>query len=118
MRCLDEARKKAWSAFSKIRKMNKKGQNAFDTLARLGVTIAVLAVVLVVAFLIVGEGQDQIVALDDVNESNSSTFSAGYNATVTLQDAMNDIPPWVPVIVITVVGAALLGLVAMFRKHT
>ena len=43
--------------------------------------------------------------------------SLAYNSTETLQNATDDVPGWIPLIVIAVIGAMLLGLVAMFRKN-
>ena len=40
-----------------------------------------------------------------------------YNASSKVQNATQDIPGWLPIIVITVIGALLLGLVAMFRRR-
>lgn len=39
-----------------------------------------------------------------------------YNATSDIQNATQDIPGWLPIIVITVIGALLIGLVARFRS--
>ena len=39
-----------------------------------------------------------------------------YNATGEIQNATQDIPGWLPIIIITVIGAILLGLVAYFRR--
>jgi hypothetical protein len=41
---------------------------------------------------------------------------AGYNSTLTLASAVDEIPGWVPLIIIAVVGIVMLGLVAMFRR--
>jgi len=41
--------------------------------------------------------------------------TAAYNATGTLQNATQDIPGWLPIIIITIIGAILIGLVARFR---
>lgn len=46
----------------------------------------------------------------------SFTTSAGYNSTITLANATQDLPGWVPLIVIAVIGTILLGLVALFRR--
>lgn len=50
---------------------------------------------------------------------NYSYKNATYatNGTGDVQNAMQDIPGWLPIIVITVIGAILLGLVANFRKQ-
>ena len=86
--------------------MNKKGQ-VFDQLSGLGVGIAGLAITLVVVFLIMSQTKA------------NATVAADTNATLavsTLQGAADDIPGWVPLVVIAVIGAILLGLVAMFRR--
>ena len=85
----------------------KKGQ-VFEQLAGLGVGIAALAITLVVVFLIMSQ------------TAANSTVAADANATAalqTLQNATDDIPGWVPLIVVAVIGAILLGLVALFRRR-
>jgi len=91
----------------KIFKMSKKGQ-VFDQLSGLGVGIAALAITLTVVFLILSE------------TAANSTVAADANASAAideLQNAADDIPGWVPLVVIAVVGAILLGLVALFRRR-
>ncbi len=86
--------------------LGKKGQ-VFENLSGLGVGIAALAIVLVVAFLILS------------NIESNSQVAADPNATRAvrvLADSADDIPDWVPLVVIAVVGAILLGLVAVFRQ--
>ena len=89
----------------KLASIGKKGQ-VFENLSNLGVGIAALSIVLVVAFLILSniEGNSQVVA--DANATR---------AVKTLADSADDIPDWVPLVVIAVVGAILLGLVAVFQ---
>ena len=90
--------------FSKLRKHTK---GVFNQLAALGVGIAALAITLVVVFLILSE------------TGANTTVAADTNATAavnTLSQAADDIPGLVPLIVIAVIGALLLGLVAMFRR--
>jgi len=91
-------------------RMNKKGQ-VFDNVGKLAIGVATLAIILVVAILIVSQGRDQIEEIEGV-QSNTS----GYNATFTLAEAIVDIPPWIPLIVIAGIGSILLSLVAMFRR--
>ncbi len=67
--------------------------------------LVVLGIVLAVSFLILSE------------LSSNSKVAADTNATagvVAVQNAMQDIPGWLPIIVITIIGALLIGLVAMF----
>ena len=40
-----------------------------------------------------------------------------YNATGEVQNATQSIPGWLPIIVITLIGAILIGLVSMFRNR-
>ena len=49
----------------------------------------------------------------DANRSGAKRTHA-WNGTTTTQEAMSDIPPWLPIIVITVIGSILIGLVALF----
>ena len=85
---------------------NKKGQ-VFEQLGGLGVGIASLVITLVVVFLILSQ------------TGANATVAADANATAavnTLSNAADDIPGWVPLIVIAVIGSILLGLVALFRR--
>jgi len=87
-------------------KMNKKG--VLDNLSALGVGIAGLAITLVVVFLILSQTAANTTVAADPNASA---------AIDTLQNATDDIPGWVPLIVIAFIGSILLGLVAMFRRR-
>lgn len=83
----------------------KKGQ-IFEQLGGLGVGIASLTITLVVVFLILSQ------------TGANTTVAADANATSAvnqLTSAAADIPGWVPLVVVAVIGAILLGLVAMFR---
>lgn len=76
-------------------------------LGALGVGVAVLAVTLVVVFLILSQvGANATVAAD----GNASA------AVTTLTSAVDDIPGWVPIVVITFIGALLLGMISLFRR--
>ena len=98
-----------------MKRLNKRGQ-VFSQLAGLGVGIATLAIVLVVAFLIMSQGKDQIGGIEGIDVSNATQCetSVACNATSTLQDAAGTIPGWIPLVVIAVIGSILLGLVALF----
>jgi len=87
-------------------KLDKKGQ-IFSQLSGLGVGIAGLAITLVVVFLIMSQTKANPTVAADVNATGALT---------TLQSAADDIPGWVPLVVIAVIGAILLGLVALFRR--
>ena len=167
---------------------NKKGQDTLETFGSLGIGIATLAILLIVTFLIIGQGEttaedntalttvtnQSVLGWDDnvtrttlgvasitvdsltctsvwngsngnvVGAANYSCTDAGiifvginttlawndtaivsytyknrsnaYNATITLANAVDSVPPWTPLIVIVVIGGTLLSLVAMIRK--
>jgi hypothetical protein len=96
-------------------KTNKKGQ-VFAQLAQLATGIAILAIVLVVTFLIISEGRSQACEIEGLTNCAGNTSSITVNATNTLAGAVDDIPSWIPLIVIAVIGSILLGLVGMFKR--
>lgn len=85
----------------------KRGQ-VFDQLGALGVGVAALAITLVVVFLIMSQLAANTTVTADANASA---------AVSTLQNAADTIPGWVPLVIIAVIGAILLGLVALFRRR-
>ena len=86
-------------------KLQKKA--AIDQLMPVVIALVSIGIMLVVGFLIMSEvaANDKVVA--DVN----ATAAVG-----DVQNAMSDIPGWLPIIVITIIGALLIGLVAFFRR--
>lgn len=85
---------------------NKRGQ-VMEQLGALGVGIAVLAITLVVVFVMLSQ------------TGANSTVAADGNATAavnTLSNAADDIPGWVPLVVIAVIGVLILGIVRMFQR--
>ncbi len=85
--------------------LNKKGQAVFAQLSSLSIGAVALAIVLVVVFLILSElaANGQVVA--DANATN---------AVADLQTATSIIPDFASIIIIAVVGAVLIGIVALF----
>ena len=90
-----------------MKKINKKGQ--IDALQPLIIALVVVGIVLVVAFLIF----DQIRAQATVIEG-ADTYST--NATDVVIAATDDIPGWLPIIIVVVIGALLIGLVNFLRR--
>ena len=86
--------------------MNKKGQ-VFDQLGALGIGIAGLVITLVVVFLILA----QVKANASVAADANSTLAVN-----TITTAAATIPNWISIVVITAIGALLIGMVAMFRR--
>ena len=97
-----------------MRKMNNKGQ--LDALQPLIVALVVIGIVLVVGFLIFAEVRDQVWEIDGLTAAVNDT-SYGYNATMEVTDAMADIPGWLPIIIVVVIGALLIGLVGFLRNQ-
>ena len=101
-----------------MKKLHKKGQ-VFEGMKALGIGIAALTITLVVTFLILSQGKEQITEIQSGTVANMGpeNGTSAYNATVTLEGAVEDIPGWVPLIVIAVIGSILLGLVALFKRR-
>lgn len=98
--------------------MKKKAQ-----LAQLGGMVTALvavAIVLVVGFLIMAQAFTQADALDtvaDFTNVSQCVWSATCNATQEVRGAMDDIPAWLPIIIVTMIGAILIGMVAYFKAR-
>ena len=87
-----------------LRKIGKRG--AIAELMPVVIALVSIGIMLVVGFLILSElGANTKVAAD-------TNATAGVKA---VQNAMQDIPGWLPIIVITIIGALLIGLVSYFR---
>lgn len=98
--------------------MKQKNGQAMATMQGLLVALAASVIVMAVMFLIIAQVRTQAIALDtDYNASNASTWDTAVNATETLQAAAATVPNWFPLIIIAVIGAALIGLVAMFGRR-
>ena len=87
-------------------KMNKKG--VLDQLGALGVGIASLVITLVVVFLIMAQLGTNTAVVADGNATAAVT---------SLTTAAAGIPTWVPIIIVTLIGGLLIGLVAFFRRN-
>ena len=90
---------------------NKKGQSVMDNLGSLAIGIATFAIVMVVTFLILANAQDQIVETQGALAGNTTAFNASQNLT----NATAGVIDWVPLIIIVVIGALILGLIKRFR---
>jgi len=83
---------------------SKKG--VIDNLLPVIISLVAIAVTLAVGFLILSSVKSNATVAADVNATAAITQT---------QTAMDDIPGWLPIIVITIIGALLIGLVALFR---
>ena len=86
----------------------KKGQ--VEALQPIIISLVSVAIVLVVGFLIMSQIKTQVISVGSVN-------STADNATETVITAMSDIPGWLPIIVIVMIGSLLIGLVAFFKSR-
>jgi uncharacterized protein (UPF0333 family) len=89
-----------------LKKINRNRKGQIDHLVPLVISLVVIGVLLVVAFLIMSE------------VASNSTVTADGNASAAVdevQEAMGTIPGWLPIIVIVVIGALLIGLVSFLR---
>ena len=94
---------------------NKKG--VIDNLTAMITPIIVIAIVLVVGFLIIAQAKAQASSVEGiVYNTTDGPKSYTYNATNDVQNALADIPGWLPIIIVTIIGALLIGLVGMFRR--
>ena len=99
-------------------KLAKKAQ-ALATLQALLVGLAVIAMVLAICFVMLAKTKAQIVSIDNVveaNQSQGSGWSVGYNATRTITEAVADVPGWLPLIVIAIIGVAVLGVMSLYQR--
>lgn len=76
------------------------------------IALATIAVVLAVTFIILADTHNEI---EEV-EGDYNNDSVIYNASIDTINATADIPGWLPVIVIVVIGGILIGLVSRFGK--
>ncbi len=100
-----------------MRKSNKKGQ-MLQGLGGVAIGIASFTIIIAVIFLVIAQTKEQVESIDGVNSSGGdgagAQTSASWNATSELQGATADIPGWVPLIVIVIIGGLILGMVKAF----
>lgn len=97
-----------------MRKITTNKGGYVNELSALVTGLVVVGMVLVVGFLIMAEGKS--IMEEDITNANESTI--GVNASIDTIEAMNDIPGWLTIIVVAVIGAVLLGLVSMYRRRS
>ena len=95
---------------------NKKG--VLGNLQGLIIPLVGVGIVIAIGILIMAEVKDQVLSKETIagcNSSEQTNCSGAYNGTLVASQALNDIPGWLPIIVITVIGALLISLVGIFR---
>jgi len=123
---------------------SRKGNQTLDGLQNLIVPLVAVGIVLVVGFLIMAESKEYIidsgqacantsqvyntsanicchevdcVSAAGANATSPGAHSSAINGTNDTINAIADIPVWLPIIIITVIGALLIGLVTLFRRR-
>lgn len=112
-----------------MKRLNKKGNASIEGLQGIVVPLIGVAIVLAIGFLIIAEARDQADQTeatnfpncnysDGLSANNGSQNYCGYavNGSIKVQDALAGIPGWLPIIVITLIGSLLIGLVAVFGR--
>ena len=89
-------------------KFTKFKKGAIDQLVPVVTALVALGIVLAISFLILAELRQNTKIIADSNASN---------AVAEVQTAMADIPGWLPIIVIVIIGALILSLVSMFGRQ-
>lgn len=92
--------------------------DTFADLGKLGIGVVTLAIILVVGFIVMAQGNSQIAEIEGIDLSNKTQYDASYgiNSTMTMQNATGEIPGWVPIIIIVFVGLIVIQLVRKFNN--
>lgn len=100
--------------------LKRKGQVIGQLQALIGPLVGI-GIVLALGFLIIAQAKTQVASIEGLNASGYSAThpggTAAWNATEKIQSSMDDIPGWLPIIIVTVIGALLLGLISYFRSR-
>ena len=98
-----------------MKKLGKKGILA--QLQSLIIPLVGIGIVLVIGFLIMAESKAQLVSSQATSCTTSDCNTSALNGTNATINAMAGIPGWLPIIVITVIGSLLIGLVTQFGRR-
>lgn len=96
---------------------NKKGQ-ALQQLGAAAIALVGVGITLVVGFLIFSQVLTQVGTTEGIDTTNATqcATSSACNATEAVIDATAILPSFLPIFVITIIGAILIGMVVMFRR--
>lgn len=92
-----------------MKSLFKDNRGQLDQFAPLVTSVVTIALILVVGFLIMA------------NVGANAQVAADPNATAainTLTVALADIPGWIPIVIVVVIGVLLVGLVSFFQRRT
>ena len=94
-----------------MNKMNNKKGQTLQILQGMVAPLVGVAIVLVIGFLIMAEVKEQ------ASDIEGGTAGNAWNGSEEVMMAMDDIPGWLPIVVVAVIGAAPLSLVQFFRSR-
>jgi len=96
---------------------NKKGQT-LDGLQGVIWTLVIIGIMLVVGLTVLDNLQDTTLDADvtGCNATTTTNCTEAYTAAGATIDAVSDISDWLPVIVVIIIAAVILGLVYFFRR--
>ena len=105
-----------------------------DDMSKVFIGLGTIAIVAIVMFMMISEGKTQLISQSAACENTSNLYNASsgacedpvdntvvyglsgtWNATGGIQSAGEDAVDWLPIIIITIIGGLLIGLVAFFR---
>ena len=87
-----------------MKDMKKKGNVAIGLIISLVLGLVVLSIYLAVGF-----------SVTEKLQSTQTTDGTAYNATGTILTSLDDVPAWIPVIVVVVVAVGIIALLKMFK---
>lgn len=83
---------------------------AKKNMSSLAITFMVTVIIVGMGGLLLATVQDEIVDQDSINESDSSTFTHAYNASVEGLEGVETYGNWLPIIAIVIVASVVIGL--------
>ena len=87
---------------------NKKGK--FGRLTGFAVALATIVIILIMTFIVLAQGKNEIASI-------TGAGSVEHNATAEVYTSLALVPSFMPIVVLDGIGAALLGLVALFKNR-
>lgn len=74
-------------------------------------SLITLALLVTITLVVLAQAEDRIVETQDINESNVSDRTIAYNASLTMQEGISEIPGWVPLLVLVIMAGVIIGVV-------
>ena len=90
--------------------MNKKGEAGFEKLIGFAVAFATLVIILIATLMVSATGRNEINSINGYNNN-----SVEYNATTDISGSMTMFTSFIPLVVITGIGVALIGMIAVLK---